>query len=45
MPGAMQLALIVSLIAIGVVVLVGVVGYLIEKGGESAESKPDGGGA
>ena len=33
----MQLALIVSLIVIGVVVLVGVLGHLIDKSGEPAK--------
>jgi hypothetical protein len=41
----MLLALIVTLIAIGVVVLVGVLGYLIEKNAELAEHKPERNGA
>jgi hypothetical protein len=41
----MLLALIVSLIVIGAVVLVGVLGYLIDKSGEPAEHKPEGNGA
>jgi hypothetical protein len=35
----MLLALIVSLIAIGVVVLIGVLGYLMDKSGEPAPQK------
>jgi uncharacterized membrane protein len=45
MPGSMRLALIVSLIVIGVVVLVGVLGYFLDKSGEPAEHKSDGNGA
>jgi hypothetical protein len=45
MPGGMRLASIVTLIVIGVVVLVGVLGYLIEKGAEPAEQKTKGTGA
>jgi hypothetical protein len=45
MPGAIRLASIVSLIVIGVVVLVGVLGYLLDKSGEPAERKPEGNGA
>jgi hypothetical protein len=41
----MRLALIVTLIVIGVVVLVGVLGYLIEKSEEAAEHKGEGNGA
>jgi hypothetical protein len=41
----MRLTLIVSLIVIGVVVLVGVLGYLIDKSGEPAERKPERNGA
>ena len=41
----MLLALIVSLIVIGVVALVGVLGHLMEKSGEPAEHKPKGNGA
>jgi len=37
----MLLALIVSLIAIGSVVLVGILGYLIDKNAEPAEQKPE----
>jgi len=40
----MQLALIVSLVAIGAVVLVGVLGYLIDKNAEPSEHKPEGNG-
>jgi hypothetical protein len=40
----MLLALIVTLIAIGVVVLVGVLGHLIDKSMELAEHKPQGNG-
>ena len=36
------LALMVTLLAIGASVLVGVLGYLIEKTSESAEHKPEG---
>jgi hypothetical protein len=45
MPGAIQLAVIVSLIAIGVAVLVGVLGYLMDKSAEPAEPKSEGKGA
>jgi hypothetical protein len=45
MPGGMQLASIVSVIVIGVVVLIGVLGYLLDKSGEPAEHKPGGNGA
>jgi hypothetical protein len=45
MPGGMQLASIVSVIVIGVVVLIGVLGYLLDKSGEPAENKPGGNGA
>jgi hypothetical protein len=45
MPGAMRLATIVSLIVIGVVVLVGILGYLIETSSERTEHKPEGNGA
>ena len=41
----MLLALIVSLIAIGAVVLVGVLGYFIDKNAEPAEHKAEGNGA
>jgi hypothetical protein len=41
----MILALIVSSIAVGVVVVVGVVGHLMEKSGEAAEQKSEGKGA
>jgi hypothetical protein len=41
----MLLALIVSLIVTGVVVLVGVLGYLIEKSDETAEHQTEGNGA
>jgi uncharacterized membrane protein len=41
----MRLALIVSLIVIGVVVLVGVLGYFLDKSGDPAEHKPDRNGA
>ena len=41
----MLLALIVSLIVIGAVVLVGVLGYLIDKSGGPAAHKPEGNGA
>ena len=37
-----QLALIVSLIAIGAAVLIGVLGYLIDKNSERAEHNPEG---
>jgi hypothetical protein len=37
----MQLALIVSLIALGATVLVGVLGFLIEKNADATEHKPD----
>jgi len=40
----MLLALIVSLIAIGAVVLVGVLGYLIDKNSEPVEHDPEGNG-
>ena len=36
----MLLALIVTLIAIGAVVLIGVLGYLIDKSSERAEHNP-----
>jgi multisubunit Na+/H+ antiporter MnhC subunit len=39
MPGGMKLALIVTLIVIGVVVLMAVLGYWIERTAESAEHK------
>jgi hypothetical protein len=38
----MLLALIVSLIAIGAVVVVGVLGYLIDKNSEPGEHNPEG---
>jgi hypothetical protein len=38
----MQLALIVSLIAIGAAVLVGVLGYFMDKSAEPDEHKPEG---
>ena len=41
----MLLALIVSLIAIGAVVLVGVLGYLMDKSGEPVSHKTEGDGA
>jgi len=41
----MELALIVSLLVIGAVVLVGVLGYLIDKNAEPLEHKPDRNGA
>ena len=41
----MRLALIVSLIVIGVVVLVGVLGFLIDRTSEPAERKPERNGA
>jgi hypothetical protein len=41
----MRLVLIVSLIVIGVVVLVGVLGYLIDKSGEPVKHKPERNGA
>ena len=41
----MLLALIVSLIVIGASVLVGVLGFLIDKSAEPAEHKPEGDGA
>lgn len=45
----MRLALIVGLIVMGVVALVGVLGYLVDKSmdrsGEPAEHKPEGNGA
>ena len=41
----MLLALTVSLIAIGAVVLVGVLGHLIDKNADPAERKPKGNGA
>jgi hypothetical protein len=37
----MLLALIVSLIAVGAVVLVGVLGYLMDKSGEPVQQKPE----
>lgn len=40
----MLLALIVSLLVIGVVVLVGILGHLMEKSGEPAEHGPEGNG-
>jgi len=40
----MLLALIVSLIVIGAVVLVGVLGYLMDKSGEPAPHKTEGDG-
>lgn len=45
MPGGMRLATIVTLLVIGVVVLTGILGYLIEKGAEPAERKTKGTGA
>jgi Tfp pilus assembly protein PilO len=42
MPGGPKLALIVSLLVIAAVVLVGVLGYLMEKNAEAAESKHEG---
>jgi hypothetical protein len=42
MPGGIRLATIVTLLVIGVVVIVGVLGYLIEKNEESAEHKQGG---
>jgi uncharacterized protein (UPF0333 family) len=39
MPGGIRLALIVTLLVIGVVLLVGVIGYLLEKNAEAAENK------
>jgi hypothetical protein len=45
MPGGIRLASIVTAIVIGVVVLVGILGYLIEKGAEPAERKTKGTGA
>ena len=49
MPDAVFLALIVSLIAIGATVLLGVLGYLVDKSsdesGEPARRKPEGNGA
>jgi len=41
----MQLALIVSGIVIGAVIIVGVLGHLIDKNAEPAEQKADGKGA
>jgi len=41
----MLLALIVSLIAIGAVVVLGVLGYVIDKSAERAEYKAEGHGA
>jgi hypothetical protein len=41
----MKLATIVSLIVIGFVVLVGVLGYLIDKNSEPADHGPQGNGA
>ena len=41
----MKLALIVSVIVMGFVLLVGVLGYLIDKSSEPAEHKPEGNGA
>ena len=41
----MQLALIVGLIAVGATLVVGVLGYLIDKNAESAEHKLEGNGA
>ena len=40
----MKLALIVSLIAIGASVVVGVLGHLIDKGADRAEHRPEGNG-
>jgi hypothetical protein len=45
MPGGLRLASIVSLIVIGVVVVIGFLGYLLDKSGEPAETKPGGNGA
>ena len=49
MPDSVLLALIVSLIAIGATVLVGVLGYLLDKSsdesGEPSQHKPEGSGA
>jgi hypothetical protein len=45
MPVGVRLSLLVSLIVIGVVVLVGVLGHLIDKNGELAEHKRRGKGA
>ena len=42
MPGGIRLASIVTAIVIGVVVLVGVLGYLIEKGAGPAKQKTKG---
>jgi hypothetical protein len=42
MPGGMRLATIVTLIVIGAVILVGILGYLIEKGADPAEQKTKG---
>ena len=41
----MQLALIVSLIVIGSVILIGVLGHLIDKNADRAEQKSEGNGA
>ncbi len=40
MPGGIKLATIVTLLVIGVVVLVGVLGYFLDKSGEPADDKP-----
>jgi len=45
MPGGIRLASIVTAIVIVVVVLVGILGYLIEKGADPAEPKTKGTGA
>lgn len=43
--GGIALAVIVSLIAIGATVVVGVLGHLIDKGAEPADQKREGHGA
>jgi hypothetical protein len=45
MPGGIRLASIVTLIVIGVVVLIGVLGYFLDKSGEPVVNKPGGNGA
>ena len=40
-----QLALIVTLLAVGASVLIGVLGYLVEKNSEGDGHKPEGNGA
>ena len=45
MSAGVRLASIVSVIVIGVVVLIGVLGYFLDKAGEPEEQKPEGNGA